>query len=119
MDPSDLQDNASATNGQRRFKVEVRGGRRAAGRAPHAAPSRYGLSAYDRPHADGSPIGTLGPQSPAPAGSDPLASDNGVPSAENGAVVSSRSVPKRSSFGVWYMTSPTGSRLSLAIGTPA
>ena len=73
---------------------------------------------YDRPHADGSPRGTFGPQSPAPIGSDPLASESGVPNAENGAAVSCRRVPNRSSFGDSYMSSPTGSRLRLAIGTP-
>jgi len=32
--------------------------------------------------------------------------------------VSCRSVPKRSSFGGWYMTAPTGSWSSLAIAAP-
>jgi hypothetical protein len=63
---------------------------------------------YDLPQAEGSPIGTLGPQSPTPTGSDPLASDIGVPSTENGAAVSWRKVPSRSRCGFWYMKSPTG-----------
>lgn len=41
----------------------------------------------ERPHADGSPMGTLGPQSPTPTGSEPLASDIGAPRAANGAAV--------------------------------
>src|SRR5690349_6709319 len=61
---------------------------------------------YDLPQADGSPSGTLGPQSPPLIGSEPLASENGVESAENGAAVRSRRVPNRSSFGFWYMVSP-------------
>jgi hypothetical protein len=67
------------------------------------------ITAYDLPHADGSPSGTFGPQSPVPIGNEPLASEKGIASAENGAAVSSRSVPNRSSFGFSYMVSPAGS----------
>ena len=64
--------------------------------------------AYDLPHADGSPSGTFGPQSPTPTGSDPLASDIEVPGMANGAAVSCRSVPNRSSCGFSYIGSPRG-----------
>ena len=62
--------------------------------------STCNTAGYDRPQADGSPRGTLGPQSPAPTGSDPVAIETGVPKAENGAAVSCRRVPNRSSVGV-------------------
>jgi hypothetical protein len=89
------------------------------GQVPHesnAAPVSFDQL---RPHAEGSPTGTFGLQSPAPIGRDPLARESETPRADNGAAVSCRRVPKRSSLGGWYMTAPTGSWSSLAIAAPA